>query len=189
MTGNYSIPPILRTARLLLRPIAVADASDVFAYGSDPQVTRYVTWPTHRTIDDALDYVSRRVRDYETGPILHWGISLGEGKSLIGSIGIDAISDINFSGELGYVLARPFWRKGYMTEAVRIVIDSTFRFTPLNRIEANCLVPNLASARVIEKSGMTFEGVRRELSYFNGALHDVRSYAILRKDWLAATRR
>jgi ribosomal-protein-alanine N-acetyltransferase len=189
MTGNYSIPPILRTARLFLRPITIADASDVFAYGSDPQVTRYVTWPTHRSIDDALDYVSRRVRDYAAGPVLHWGISLGEGKTLIGSIGIDAVNDQHFSGELGYVLARPFWRMGYMTEAVRIVIDSTFRFTPLNRIEAWCLVPNLASARVMEKSGMTFEGIRREASFFKDQFHDLRSWAILRRDWLAATRR
>ena len=136
MTGNYSIPSTLRTARLLLRPIAVSDADDVFAYGSDPQVTKYVTWPTHRTIDDALDFVQRRVRAYAAGPVLNWGITEGDGKPLIGCIGINAISDEHFSGEVGYVLARPFWKRGLMTEAMRSVIDATFRHTPLNRIEA-----------------------------------------------------
>jgi ribosomal-protein-alanine N-acetyltransferase len=189
MTGNYSIPSVLCTSRLLLRPIAVTDARDNFAYGSDPQVTRYVTWPTHRTIDDALDFVNRRVRAYETGPVLHWAITEGEGRPMIGCIGIDAISDQHFSGELGYVLARPFWKRGYMTEAARTVIDATFRFTPLNRVEAWCLVANLASARVMEKSGMIFEGIRREASYFKDEFHDLRSWAILRRDWMGAMRR
>jgi [ribosomal protein S5]-alanine N-acetyltransferase len=186
MTGSYSIPPILRTARLMLRPICVEDASDIFAYGADPKVTRYVTWPTHRTIEDALDFVNRRLRAHEMGPVLGWGITEGEGRPVIGCIGIDAISDKHFSGEMGYVLARPFWGRGMMTEAVRTVIDAVFRFTPLNRIEANCLIANAASARVMEKSGMTFEGVGREVSYFKEAFQDLKRFAILRRDWLGA---
>jgi ribosomal-protein-alanine N-acetyltransferase len=189
MIGHYSIPPTLRTSRLLLRPIVPADASDIFNYGSDPQVTRYVTWPTHRTIDDALDFVNRRVRAYEAGPVLNWGMTQGEGKPVIGCIGIDTVSDQHFSGEMGYVLARPFWRQGLMTEGVRAVIDATFRFTPLNRIEANCVVPNAASARVMEKSGMTFEGIGREMRYFKESFHDLQLWAILRRDWLSATGR
>jgi [ribosomal protein S5]-alanine N-acetyltransferase len=186
MNGSFGIPAELRTSRLLLRPIAVADAEDVFLYGSDPLVTRYVTFPTHRTIEDALDYVNRRVRAYETGPVLHWGISEGEGRPMIGAIGIDAVSDQHFSGEIGYVLARPYWKRGLMTEAVRTVIDATFRYTPLNRIEATCLVSHRASARVMQKSGMSFEGVLREVRYFKEAFHDLQSWAILRREWLEA---
>jgi ribosomal-protein-alanine N-acetyltransferase len=186
MNGSFGIPATLRTQRLLLRPIAVADAADVFAYGSDPLVTRYVTWPTHRTIEDAIDYVNRQAREYEAGPVLHWGISEGEGRPMIGSIGFSAVSDRHYSGELGYVLARPYWKRGLTTEAVRTVIDVTFRYTPLNRVQAHCLVANRASARVMEKSGMTFEGILREAGFFKEAFHDLQSWSILRRDWLEA---
>jgi len=105
---------------------------------------------------------------------------------MIGSIGIDAVSDQHFSGELGYVLARPYWKRGLMTEAVRTVIDAAFRYTPLNRIEAQCLVAHRASARVMEKSGMSFEGILREVRFFKEAFHDLQSWSILRRDWLEA---
>jgi len=186
MTDHYSIPSTLRTARLLLRPIAISDADDVFAYGSDPQVTKYVTWPTHRTIDDALDFVNRCVRAYAAGPVLNWGITEGEGKPVIGSIGMTSINDAHFGCEVGYVLARPFWKRGLMTEALRSVIDATFRYTPLNRIQAHCLPANRASARVMEKSGMTFEGVQREVSYIKESFRDLQCWAILRRDWMEA---
>jgi ribosomal-protein-alanine N-acetyltransferase len=184
MNGSYGIPQTLRTARLALRPIGVADARDIFAYCSDPVVTRYVPWPTHRSIEDAMDFVQRRMRATEAGPVLHWGISEGEGKPMIGSIGIGGVSDEHFSGELGYVLARKYWGRGLMTEAVRMVIDAAFRYTPLNRIEARCVVSNRASGRVLEKSGMRFEGVLREVNYFKGAFLDLQSWAMLRRDWM-----
>jgi ribosomal-protein-alanine N-acetyltransferase len=189
MIGEYAIPATQQTARLLLRPIALGDAADIFAYCSDPLVTRHVPWPTHRTIDDAIDFVNRRLKLAASGPVLDWSISQGEGKPMIGWIGIEDIRDAHFSGEVGYVLARPFWKCGFMTEALRTVVDTTFRHTPINRIHAQCLVANRASARVMEKSGMTFEGVLREVNYFKNAFHDLQSWAILRKDWLAATRR
>jgi ribosomal-protein-alanine N-acetyltransferase len=186
MNGSFGIPEMLRTARLVLRPIGVADAPDVFAYCSDPAVTRFVSWPTHRSIEDAMDFVRRKVREAEAGPVLDWGISEGEESSIVGWIGIGDVSDEHLSGELGYVLARKCWGRGLMTEAVRMVIDAAFRHTPLNRIDARCMVANRASARVLEKSGMRFEGVLREVNYFKGTFVDLQSWAVLRRDWLEA---
>jgi ribosomal-protein-alanine N-acetyltransferase len=186
MTTGYSIPAVLRTGRLLLRPIEIADAQAVFAYGSDRAVTKYLTWPTHRTMNDAVGFVEQRVREYATGPVLQWGITEGDGKPPIGCIGISNISDQHYRGEVGYVLARPFWKRGIMTEALRTVIDASFRYTPLNRIEAHCDPANRASARALEKSGMTFEGMLREVDYYKEAFHDRQMWSILRADWLEA---
>ena len=77
MNNGYSIPTVLRTQRLVLRPIVIGDAHDIFAYCSDKAVTRHVPWPAHRTIDDTLEFVRRRLRAYGAGPVLDWDRSIG----------------------------------------------------------------------------------------------------------------
>jgi ribosomal-protein-alanine N-acetyltransferase len=186
MSDGYSIPETIKTARLLLRPIALADAADVFAYASDDKVTRFMSWPTHRTITDSLDFCQRRVKQALDGPAPHWGISEGPGCAIIGSIDVDKIDDEVASCEVGYVLERGHWGRGYMAEAMRRVIDVIFRHTPLNRIEARCDPANRGSQRVMEKSGMQFEGKLRDVSYFKESLHDMEVWSILRRDWQEA---
>ena len=85
--------------------------------------------------------------------------------------------------ELGYVLSRKLWGRGLMPEAVRAVVRFGFGRMELNRIEARCIIENAASARVMEKAGMTCEGTLREREFIKGAYRDMRLYSILRREY------
>jgi RimJ/RimL family protein N-acetyltransferase len=90
--------------------------------------------------------------------------------------------------ELGYWIAKPFWGNGYATEAARAVVDYAFRERGLNRVLAECFAGNPASARVLEKAGMTREGTLREHIWKWDRFVDLDAYAILRSEWEAQPR-
>jgi ribosomal-protein-alanine N-acetyltransferase len=73
---------------------------------------------------------------------------------------------------------------GLMTEAVQEIIDYGFKVKDLNRIQAMCEIPNIGSARVMEKAGMSYEGILREYMIQHGEFRDMKLYAITRKDWM-----
>jgi ribosomal-protein-alanine N-acetyltransferase len=85
--------------------------------------------------------------------------------------------------EVGYVLNRRYWGQGYMAEAVRAIVGFGFRELGMNRIQARCDVPNIGSARVMEKAGMSFEGVLRQQLFEKGHYLDIKIYSILKSEW------
>jgi len=85
--------------------------------------------------------------------------------------------------EIAYALARQHWNEGYTTEAVRAIIAFGYRTMRLNRIEARCDIPNIASARVMEKAGMKFECVLRQHMFVKNVDVDLKMYSILRDEW------
>ena len=181
--------PDLRTPRLLLRRLCMEDAGDIFAYASDPPITRFVFWEPHRTLDDTRQYLQRTLRGYADGNPPAWGIQhLGDG-AIIGSCAFHEVSAMHARGEIGYALARKYWGQGLITEAVRAMIDYGFNTLGLNRIEARCDIENAASARVMEKSGMKFEGVLRQNIILHSRPRDARIHAILREEWAVTSRK
>jgi ribosomal-protein-alanine N-acetyltransferase len=181
--------PDLRTPRLLLRRLRMEDAGDIFAYASDPQVTTYVFWEAHRTLDDTREYLQRTLKGYADGLPPCWGIQhLGDGV-IIGGCAFHEVSAMNLRGEIGYALARKYWGRGLMTEAVRAMLDYGFNTLQLNRMEARCDVENTASWRVMEKAGMKFEGVLRQNIILHGRPRDAKMYGILREDWDATSQK
>ena len=184
-------PPPLETARLLLRAARAADDAAMFDYGRDPEVARFTTWEPHASLTDAQQFLARVLDDYRIGKIGYWAIEHQNDGKLIGAVGltgtiISAESPPQFQdarAELAYVLARPYWNQGLMTEAARAVVQFGFAQWNLNRIEARCLVENVASARVMEKLGMRFEGTLRQQIHIKGAFRDLKIYAVLKSDW------
>jgi ribosomal-protein-alanine N-acetyltransferase len=179
--------PELETERLLLRKMRLDDADAMFAYASDPEVTRYVLWDTHRSIKDSESFLRFATEGYERGDFGGWGIVLKDSGAFVGTCGIEAgYAPEHARGELGYVLSREQWGKGLMPEAARAVIRFGFRRMGLNRVEARCIADNTASARVMEKVGMTYEGTLREREFIKGAYRDMRLYSILRREYRPA---
>ncbi|HET9137350.1 MAG TPA: GNAT family protein, partial [Candidatus Kapabacteria bacterium] len=84
--------------------------------------------------------------------------------------------------EVGYALHDDFWNKGIVAEATRAVIDSIYANTDMNRIEALCVSDHTRSYRVMEKSGMQFEGILRQASMMKSGICDMRIYSILREE-------
>jgi [ribosomal protein S5]-alanine N-acetyltransferase len=179
--------PELETERLLLRKMRLDDAEAMFAYASDPEVTRYVLWDTHHSIEDSESFLRFAIEGYEKGDFGGWGVVLKDSGVFIGTCGLDAgYAPEHARAELGYVLSREHWGKGLMPEAARAVIAFGFGRMGLNRIQARCIAENTASARVMEKAGMTYEGTLRESEFIKGAYRDMKLYSILRREYRRA---
>ncbi len=176
-------PPTLETERLVLRKMTLDDAGAVFAYASDPEVTRYVSWETHRSLEDSRAFLELVARKYEGGGEPDWGIVYkGDGR-FVGTCGFVNWSPEHARAEMGYVLHRDYWGRGLMVEAVRAMIRFGFGRMDLNRIEARCIAENAVSTRVMEKAGMTYEGTLRQREFLKGAYRDMKLYAILRREY------
>jgi ribosomal-protein-alanine N-acetyltransferase len=165
------------------------DAEGMFAYASDPEVTRYVLWDIHRSIEDCESFLRSAMEGYERGDFGGWAVVLKDSGAFVGTCGLDAgYAPEHARAKLGYVLSREHWGKGFMSEAVRAVIRFGFvRIIRLKRIQARCIAKNVASARAMEKAGMTYEGTLRESEFIKGAYQNMKLYSILRREYRLST--
>lgn len=156
-------PETIETERLLLRRPRQSDAQAVFhRYASDREVTRYLSWPTHRSIADTLAFMALSDDEWQrwpAGPYLVLIRKNGNLDALVGSTGLFYKSPIR--AITGYVFAKDAWGQGYATEALEAMVDLA-RQTRVERLEAICHAEHTPSAHVLEKCGFTREEVRRE---------------------------
>lgn len=149
-------PEAFRTERLLLRRPRLEDADAVFAhYAQDAEVTRYLTWPPHMELAQTQEFMASRIAAWESGEAYEWVITLPPADEAIGML---AVRLEGHKANLGYVLARAYWGQGIVTEAVQAVVDWLCAQPEIFRVWAVCDVNNPASARVMEKVGMVYEG-------------------------------
>ncbi|WP_156314025.1 GNAT family N-acetyltransferase [Lysinibacillus sp. ZYM-1] len=173
--------PILKTERLLLRPVTTQDIEAMFVYASRDSVARYVTWQAHTSIEDTKAFVTLILSGYQQGNHLLWGIEYC--GTLIGTIDFVTINDTHKFAEIGYVLSEDYWNKGITTEATKKLIDFGFKELNLVRIQARCFEENIGSQKVMEKSGMQFEGLLRKSMFVKEQYQNVKIYAITDDDY------
>lgn len=153
------LPDGFETARLILRPIARGDAPAIFAgYAQDPEVVRFVIWPPHQTLADTEAYVADCLTASADKSRTYALIASAEGR-LVGTFALRQPELHRL--DCGYVLARPCWGRGLMTDALSEVARWAMRQQGIRRIGAVCDVENRASARVMEKAGLEREGILR----------------------------
>ena len=175
--------PVIRAPRLHLRKLTMKDAPDIYEYSRDPLVAEHVLWEAHRSVSESKAYIRYMIRKYRYGEPASWGIALNSDDKIIGTIGFMWIQNENACAEVGYSLARKEWNKGYMTEALRALLEYGFKRMNLNRIEAIHETANPASGAVMRKCGMKHEGTLRSKLLNKGKYVDVELYAILRQDF------
>ncbi len=180
--GIFSHLPTLKTERLILRPLRMSDAKDLFAYAHDPLVSRHVLWDAHESVRDSRQFLRGAIRQYRRGEPGSFAITLKDSGRMIGTIGFMWVNVDYKSAEVGYSLSREYWNRGIMTEALRRVVAFGFEELRLNRIEAQHEVDNPASGRVMAHAGMQYEGRLRQRIKNKGRFVDVALYAILRDD-------
>lgn len=174
--------PTLLTPRLTLRPVRMSDAADLYEYSRDPEVARHVLWDAHRSIHQTRAYIRYLLRQYRNAAPSTFAIALRDTGKVVGTIGFMWVQPDNRSAEVGYSLSRAFWNQGYMSEALRAVVDFGFGQLGLNRIEAQHECDNPASGHVMRNAGMRHEGTLRQRLYNKGRFVDVELYAIVRAD-------
>ena len=155
-------PETIETERLLLRRPKRSDAQAVFhRYASDRDVTRYLSWPTHRSVADTLAFLAMSDDEWQrwhAGPYLALTRDDGVG-SLVGSTGLFYKGPTR--AITGYVFAKDSWGLGYATEALQAMVDIAHQ-TGVQRLEAICHAEHAPSAHVLEKCGFTREEIHRE---------------------------
>ena len=179
----FSHSPILETPRLLLRQMKSCDARDMYEYACQEQVTRYLLWEPHTSLDETRRYLEMIQPRYRHGDFYDWALIFRSNSKMIGTCGFASIDLENRTGEVGYVLNPAYWGQGIAAEALRAALRFGFDTLKLNRIEARYMMPNVRSRRVMEKCGMTYEGCGRSLMFVKGAYRDVGICAILRKEY------
>ncbi len=180
----FSKIPTLKTARLTLRKMKPSDYLDMYEYASDERVTRYLLWKPHdkpATTRDYLRYIQTR---YHTGDFYDWAVIDNESKRMIGTCGFTRLDFDNNLAEIGYVLNPTFWGKGIAVEAAMAVIEFAFMTLNVRRVEAKYIIGNGASRRVMEKCGMTFEGVHRQSMYIKGEYKDIGMCSIISDEYM-----
>lgn len=174
-------PPVLYTERLILRKLERYDSADMFEYSCIPEVTRYLTWEPHPDENYTYKYLSYVQSQYRAGKFFDWAVVYKD--KMIGTCGFTKICEDCLSGEVGYVINPKYSGMGIATEAVKRVIEFGFEELGLRRIEAHYMPENVASRRVMEKCGMTFEGILRQSMLVKGQLIDVGICSILRSEY------
>ncbi|CAG0927405.1 diamine N-acetyltransferase [Thermoflexales bacterium] len=180
----YQQLPRLETTRLVLRKVTNGDIPDIFVYSSDSEVTRYLRWGPHQSLAETENYIHGVLSEYHEGRDGPWGIELKEKHAIIGQIHLLEISLQHGKAQVGFVLARDYWHKGIMAEALHTVLEHSFKEIGLNRIEGWCISANRAAEQVLKKAGMTREGELRDYLYQKGTFWNFSIYALLRKEFL-----
>jgi len=140
---------------LVLRRPAMRDAAGIFgAYASDPEVTRFLGWPRHRSVHDSRDFLRFSAHEWERWPAGPYLILLRDDQTLIGSTGLGFQS--RDAAVTGYVLARQAWGHGYATESLAAMVDLA-RSIGVARLLALCHPEHRPSQHVLEKCGFVLE--------------------------------
>jgi ribosomal-protein-alanine N-acetyltransferase len=171
-------PERLETERLILRRPRLADAAAMYAYASDPEVTRWLGWPRHTSLRDTEQFLAFCDAEWGRWPAAAFVIERRDGGSVVGSTGFGF--ETPWRAATGYVLARDAWGHGYATEALAAIRDLAPGLG-IRRLHAYCHVDHAASARVLDKCAFLREGVLARHTVFpNSGLDeplDVLSFA------------
>ena len=161
----------------------MSDEADIVRHLKSREVTRYTYIPHPYSSNDFHDFMRRlrspKVREHN---IVFAIIDKSSGKA-IGAVGVHRIDQKNRLAEVGYWLAKPYWGKGIVVEAVSRILQYLFTEMKLQRVFARVWHPNTRSARVLEKAGFTLEGRHRREVFRNGRWMDVLQYGMLREEW------
>ena len=162
MPESRTIPPeSFTTTRLLLGKPRTEDAPLIFeAYAQDPEVVRYLTFRPHCDLSETKEAVGRFLESWRSGRSYCWLIFRREGGELVGAISAREDQGIN----LGYLIARRWWRHGFMSEALNAVANWAFSVPSVFRVWAVCDLENEASARLLKRNGFHNEGILRKWS-------------------------
>jgi ribosomal-protein-alanine N-acetyltransferase len=152
---HFVLPEKIETSRLLIQRLRYEDAEEIFySYASKPEATKYLAWPTHRSIEDTRIYVRHAIENWNMGIDFTFSIRIKTSNKFVGSFGV-----IHENGKIqfGYVLTPSAWGNGYATETCQCIMQILKRIPTLFRIGTFVDVDNYASMKVLLKSGLIEE--------------------------------
>ncbi|PHN04890.1 GNAT family N-acetyltransferase [Flavilitoribacter nigricans DSM 23189 = NBRC 102662] len=173
--------PTIKTERLVLSQLSAADIPRIVTYAAEKEISQYtLNIPFPYTEQDAIFWINQSNQGFKNGTQLIFAIRLQPELDFIGGIGL-TLSENYHRAEIGYWVGKPFWNRGYTSEAVEAIIGYGFQNLQLNKLMATHLDKNPASGRVMLKNGMVQEGTLREHIFKDGAYFDLIHYGLTRK--------
>ena len=180
LNTDFSIFPILHTNRLVLKEMTANDAQVLFDMRSSSDLMKYIDRPKPNTIDDIYELIQKMRQMKIKGEGISWGIYRKENPGLnIGNIGLFRIIAEHYRAEIGYMLQANEHQNGIMFEAMQAIIKYGFEKMNLHSIEANINPENMASRKLLEKTGFVREAYFRENYFFNGKFMDTEVYSLI----------
>ena len=150
-----ALPAHIETERLTFRLPEPEDAETIFeAYCQDAEVCRFLVWLPHDSVNVTRDFIASCMAAVEDGSAVPYVLTLKDSGRVVGMV---EARPLQLRINIGYVLARAYWGRGLMSEAV-LALSHAALSGSFYRVEAACDVDNRASARILEKSGFAREG-------------------------------
>lgn len=172
--------PIVETNRLIIRPITKEDAYDLYEITSNPNVTRFLTYSPHMSVDESLQSIEERFINADSNNFETYCVELKSNKKMIGMCNF--ISKDYDQVVIGYQFNEDYWNQGIATEALNKVVEVAFNNLEISRIEISHATENIGSQRVIEKAGFKLVGTKRHVPQADGTYLDIKIYDLLKED-------
>jgi len=173
---------VLTGQRVELRPIAADDAEALYNCWSHPEVAFWLGAPPLSSVDETRELIARLLLMADQEESLRWSIVLPGGE-VIGTCGYNSWQlEGAYRGELGCELLPDYWGRGYMSEALALLLEYGYRVMGLNRIEVLCHPDNMRADTLFTSLGFRREGILREYRHTVTGFQDVLLYALLRSD-------
>lgn len=179
-------PAPVETPRLVVRPIAETDLPGLLAVNGDDAVTQFLPYATWRSPDDAAAWYQRIAGLQATGNAVQFVVLSRDDASVVGACLLFNFNEGSARAELGYVLGRAHWGRGFAREAVAALVDTAFGAMGLRRLEAEVNPLNRPSVRLLQSLGFTREGLLRQRWVGKGKTYDVELHGLLSAEWQAA---
>jgi RimJ/RimL family protein N-acetyltransferase len=176
--------PVLKGEHINIRGFRLSDIESIVEYANDEQVSKFLPiMPYPYTIKDAKYWVNLSRREARTDKSCNFGIELSDSKKVIGGITLKNLNMTDLNAEVGYCIGRRFWKKGYSTEALGLILKFAFNDLKLRRVYAVVHEKNIGSVKLLEKAGFTREGIWRKASRIGNRWYDVYAYGILKSEF------
>jgi len=173
----------LETERLILRRFIESDAELMYNnWASDPEVSKYLTWPPHTSVEVTTSLLCDWIASYEKPDYYNWVIELKDTGEVVGNISVVEVKAKVDAALIGYCMGQAWWGRGIMPEALTEVMRYLFDEVGMNRVAACHSTQNPKSGRVMQKAGMKYEGTLRGAGRDNQGIMDEVWYGLLKAD-------
>ena len=184
MTDPFgSALPVLDTERLRLRPVRRTDAEAILQVFGDDAAMRFWSHEPLADLDAAHGYIDRMVAGFASRTLFQWVVADRETDGLLGTVTVYQWDHANHRAEVGFMLGRAHWGRGFAQEAVRAVLRFAFEAMDLHRVEADTHPGNAASLRLLERLGFRREGLLRQRFLIDGSASDSEIFGLLQEEW------
>ena len=185
MTGASSLEPVnVSSARVTVRAVEEGDIDDLLEVNGDPEVTRFLPYPTWQSRDDGLAWLKRMRALEETGACRQLVVERNADRKVIGTVLLFRFDSGSARAELGFVLGRAHWGQGLMREALEAVCAHAFSAMSIRRLEAEVNPANEASNGLLRRIGFRLEGtLRKRWVAKGGPPYDTNFYGFLAEEW------